>query len=159
MSITDRILVAIGASALVLLAAGVATGAWLAHSYGTLEVTVRSHAPNGDDVSIKVPGVLARAAVAFMPAEVRRESMRELHAWLPAAKGVMAELSRCPDSSLIDVKSHDGTVRISKRGANLLAEVTSPTEDVRISIPLRAASAVLEGLGGLADAPADAGME
>ena len=40
--------------------------------------------PDGDDVTIRLPGALVRLAAEFIPAEARRESVRELAAWLRA---------------------------------------------------------------------------
>ena len=152
MRVMDRILAAIGVVALVVLAAGAGTAAWLRHAYGTVEIEVHSTGPGGDDVSIKLPGALVRIAAEFIPAEARRETAREISTWLPVARAALSELSRCPDARLVDVKSRGESVRISKRGKLLLAEITSPGESVRVSLPLNAAQAVLDHL----EVPADA---
>ncbi len=159
MTATSRILAAIGIAALVLLVAGAGTAVWLAHAYGTLELEVHSSGPTGDDVSVRLPGGLVRIAAALVPREARRESAREIAEWLPVAKAALSELSRCPDAHLVDVRSHGDTVRISKRGDVILAEVTSRRENVRVSIPLRAAGAVLAALAESVDAPGTAVRE
>jgi len=146
MSVMERILAGIGVVAVVVLAAGAGTAAWLAHAYGTVELEVHSTGPGGDDVSIKLPGALVRIAAEFIPAEARRETAREIATWLPVARAALSELSRCPDARFVDVKSRGESVRISKRGKILLAEVTSRSEIVSVSIPLNAAQAVLDHL-------------
>ncbi len=159
MRATDRILVAVGIVAAAALAAGAGAAAWLTWAYGTVEVEVRSSGPGGDDVSLRVPGVFARVAAEFIPADARRDVVHEIGVWLPVARVALSELSRCPDAHLVDVQSHGDRVRISKRGDVLLAEVRSRTEDVRVSIPLRAARSVLDGLGEPEDASRDARAE
>jgi hypothetical protein len=153
MSVTDRILVAIGALALVVLLSGAVAAAWLTYGYGTFEVDVRSIGPGGNDVSVRLPGALVRIAALFIPGEVRREVGPEIAAWFPVAKAALSELRGCSDAQLLDVRSRGETVRVMKRGDTLLAEITSPRENVRVKIPLGAADAVIEGLNGLADAP------
>jgi hypothetical protein len=159
MSVTDRLLAAIGVVAIVVLAAGAGTAAWLRYAYGTVELEVHSTGPGGDDVSIKLPGALVRIAAEFIPTEARRETAREIAAWLPVARAALSEFSHCPDARLVDVKSRGESVRISKRGKLLLAEITSPGESVRVSVPLNAARAVLDHLEGPADAPEEARTE
>ena len=159
MRATDRILAGIGVLALVVLATGAGTAAWMSHAYGTMEVDVRSIGPDGDDVTIRLPGALVRLAAEFIPAEARRESVRELAAWLPVARATLSEIARCPDAQLVHVTSRRESVRISKRGNSLLAEIRSPRETVRVSIPLRAARAVLDRLDGTADDLAAAPVE
>ena len=112
MSAMDRILVAVGIFAVVVLAAGAATAAWLTYDYGTVELDVRSSGSGGSDVSLRFPGALVRIAAEFIPAEARHESAREIANWLPVARAAVAELSRCPDAHLVDVRSHGDTVRI-----------------------------------------------
>ncbi len=155
MNAVSRILAALGIAAIVLLTAGAATAAWLAHAYGTVDVEVHSRGAEGDDVSMKLPGALVRIAAEFIPAEARRESAREIAEWLPVAKATLSELSRCPDAHLVDVRSRGETVRISKRGSVLVAEISTRGQDVHVSIPLRAAEAVLDHLGSAADAEAE----
>jgi hypothetical protein len=153
MSVTDRILVAVGVMVLVLLAAGAATAAWLAYGYGTLEVDVHSDDPGGSAISLRLPGALVRIAAELVPAGALREAGREAAAWLPVAGAALSELRRCPDSRLVDVRSRGETVRITKRGGTLLAEVTSANETVRVSIPLRAAATAIEELNESAGSP------
>jgi hypothetical protein len=156
MRAVDRILAAVGAAVLVLLVAGAGTAAWLAYGYGTLEVNVRSDEPGGSAVALTLPGALVRIAAAFVPADVLRESGREAAEWLPAARVALIELRRCPDSRLLDVKLRGETVRITKRGDTLLAEIHSGRETVRVAIPLRAASAAIDALGEPSGPPTNA---
>ncbi len=155
MNAVSRILAALGILAIVLVAAGAGTAAWLAHAYGTVEVEVHSRGASGDDVSIRLPGALVRLAAEFIPAEARRESAREIAQWLPVARAALSELSRCPDARLVDVRSRGETVRISKRGDVLVAEISSRGEDVRLSVPIRAAAALIDHLGVAEDARAE----
>ncbi|MBZ5638765.1 MAG: hypothetical protein LAO51_08405 [Acidobacteriia bacterium] len=159
MSITDRILVAVGIMALVLLAAGAGTAAWLAYGYGTMEVDVHSSGPGGSDLSMRLPGALVRIAAAFVPGDVLREPGRKAVAWLSVVRAGLSELRRCPDARLLDIRSRGETVRITKRGSTLLAEVRSATETVRVVIPLRAAAAAIEVLGDSGDGQGDASRE
>ncbi len=142
----DRLLAGIGVFAIVLLAAGAGTAAWLTYGYGTIELEVHSTVPGGDDVSIRLPGAVAKIAAGLMPRADRLEAGREIAEWLPVARAALSEFSRCPDAHLVHVRSQGDTVRISKRGNVLLAEVVSRHENVRVSIPIRAAQALLDVL-------------
>ncbi len=142
----DRLLAAIGVFAIVLLAAGAGTAAWLTYGYGTIELEVHSTAPGGDDVSIRLPGAVARIVTALMPRSARLEAGREIAEWLPVARAALSEFSRCPDAHLVHIRSRGDAVRISKRGKVLLAEVVSRHENVRVSIPIRVAEAMLDVL-------------
>ncbi len=144
MRILARFLACVGAVVLsaIVVAAGAAIAARVA--YGTVEVEVHGA---GDDVSIRVPGVLVHAALRLLPADACREAGREARRWVPALGQACRDLARVGDGVLVRAHGRDEDVTVAKRGKTLVVDVNAGGETVHVSVPLRTAAAVIETLG------------
>jgi hypothetical protein len=114
--------------------AGAAAYAW--KRAGTVRIAIHENRPGGDDLSLRLPGLLLNAAIAVCPVPADTEFHARLHDVAPALRAVAARLDEMPDAVLVDAASDDGTVRIEKSGQELVIRVVSPGERVEIAVPL-----------------------
>jgi hypothetical protein len=110
---------------------------------GTAVVRVQEKRPGGANLLIPVPVGLARVALNFVPREELPQLDPEAERYLPVARRIAQELAVAPDGVLVEVRSDDEKVRIVKRGGDLIVEVESPEEHVRVSLPAVALDEIL----------------
>lgn len=108
------------------------------HRAGTIEVYINEAGPHGDNISLKFPGVLAQAALTFIPSSAFCCDMDEEElAWFEVAAAAASFLDRMPDATLVEVEGEDGeSVFIRKKGANLVIDVKDRGDEVHVSVPL-----------------------
>jgi hypothetical protein len=114
--------------------AGAAAYAW--QRAGTVRIAIHETRPGGDDLSLRLPGLLVNAAIALCPVPADTELNARLHDVAPALRAVAQRLDAMPDAVLVDAVSDDGTVRVEKSGQELVIRVVCPRERVEITLPL-----------------------
>ena len=133
----------------VFLCAGVVTGFALSlHAMGTIVVDVREHgARGGDDISIHIPGALAKAALMVVPNVAFDGVGPRMRKHLPAAREACRALAQAPDFVLVEMASRDGAVRISKEGNELIIVTDSPGQTIHVRVPVKLALTVMNRVG------------
>jgi hypothetical protein len=128
----------------VLLLVGLTVGAagFVFHRYGEFRVKVTPKAPDGDAVSLRVPGALVHALLPLIPnleiedAELTSEQMAAVFdAW--------REFVRAGDGVLVRASNQGETVLVVKRRGHLEIHVESVSETVDVSVPIRTVDAIL----------------
>lgn len=116
-------------------------------AYGGVMTVRVEDATEGMNLFIPVPVAMADAAVAastaILPAH-ELDGMLEMHGDLgelgPALRGMLRELDRAPDFTLVSVDDGPTRVRVRKQGGSLRVDVRDPEISVRVSVPTRFAS-------------------
>jgi len=122
--------------------------------YSEGAVTVYVHEkPQGTWVWVPVPALLVDAGLSFVPDRDLRDAERQIGPWLPAIQAASAELERCPDATLVEVKDSHEHVLISKQGDTLRIDVEDDSETVHVALPVGLVNSVAHQLQG-ADGPA-----
>jgi len=121
--------------------------AYAAHSLAThpwVEVRITEHDGERETVRVSIPMAVAGTAVAvapyLMPEDARRDvedGLAEYEEWAPVARELADQLERMPDATLVEVEGGPETVRVSKRGGDLLVEVRAADADVDVTVPVR----------------------
>jgi hypothetical protein len=114
--------------------AGAAAFAW--QRAGSVRIAIHETRPGGDDLSLRLPGLLVNAAIALCPLPADTEFNARLHDMAPALRAVAMRLDTMPDVVFVDASSDGGTVRVEKSGQELVIRVVSPEERVEIAVPL-----------------------
>lgn len=117
---------------------------------GSIDIDVIEKTGAGSSVGIHVPAAVVPVAVHLMPQvtvdDIRMEMGPEALEALRIADAVMGELARVPDGVFVDVMDRTDIVRIEKRAGKLHIYVDSPTETVRVEVPIRAVRQTLAAL-------------
>ncbi len=129
---TPKVIVLQGAAAMMLM-----TGAFVYH-VGAVWIDVREKKPGGEHIRLVVPAIVAPVAAMMVPKAKLQEAPRELQQWLPTIEAATEELSRCPDTVLVQVESRKEHVKIAKVGDHLVIDADDPGETVHVSFPIRA---------------------
>jgi len=120
--------------------------------YSEGAVTVYVHEkPQGTWVWVPVPALLVDAGLSFVPDRDLRDAERQIGPWLPAIQAASAELERCPDATLVEVKDSHEHVLISKLGDTLRIDVEDDSETVHVALPVGLVNSVahqLQSAGG-----------
>ncbi len=117
---------------------------------GTVTVSVHEQGPDGVSLYIPVPALLIDLAVFAAPRLMPEEALAEMRAEIaPFRDGLEAlaqELENCPEGVLVEVQTPTEHVRIAKTWRSFEVEVDSDDADVRVSVPARLASRMLDVL-------------
>ncbi len=145
-----RVFIALAvAVAIVFLGVGVALAATVAHS-GMVTVQVHETGPQGTHVFVPVPAAavdLGLGIASFaMPAAERARIAEQIAPYRPALAAMVRELEKCPDATLVDVKSDRQTVRVVKRGARFVIDVNAPDGQVHVAVPAHTVSKIADFL-------------
>ncbi|HKS96331.1 MAG TPA: hypothetical protein VJV74_09385 [Terriglobia bacterium] len=120
--------------------------------YSEGAVTVYVHEkPQGTRIWLPVPALLVDAGLSFVPDRDLRDAERQIGPWLPAIEAASAELERCPDATLVEVKDPQEHVLISKQGDTLRIDVEDDSETVHVAVPVGLVNSVahqLQSAGG-----------
>jgi hypothetical protein len=120
--------------------------------YSEGAVTVYVHEkPQGTRIWLPVPALLVEAGMSFVPDGDLRKASRQIRPWLPAIQAASAELERCPDATLVEVKDSKEHVLISKHGDTLRIDVEDDSDTVHIALPVGLVNSLahqLEAAGG-----------
>jgi len=126
--------IAVTAGAILLSAAIVAATALAAPPVG-ISVHVKEE---GIKFWIPVPSLWLESGVAMIPLEglPLDDIPEEGRQALKAAAGIVHELGKIDDATLVEVETDEETVLITKRGKRFRVEVRSPEADVDIEMPI-----------------------
>lgn len=143
---SERLALAIilGLAVLVGGTAGATAYAW--HRAGSVHLAIHESGPQGNDISITLPGILVNAAIAICPVPADAELNARLAEVTPVLRAVASQLASMPDAVLVDVKDGDGTVRIEKSGPNLLIRVRSDEDRVEVAVPVESVRRLMRKL-------------
>lgn len=141
-----RLFLAVVVSIVVIGAATVSVVAAAIYHAGSVEVEVVES--GGDRISLSVPTTLVVAAVQLVPDDLIQEAAGEMEPWWPVVHEASRELVRCPDAVLVQVDGPDESVRVAKRGGELVVDVRDGGDRVHVVVPVRTISAVLDKLDG-----------
>ena len=126
-----------GGIGLMVLITGLAVG-WF-FSAGALHVHVSGseHQP----LHIMIPGAFVQAGLFLLPkaalAGVDEDCAAAGLAWRPLMEAACTALASCPEGEFVRVESADERVIVSKTRRQLLVQVESDGESLRLEIPLR----------------------
>ena len=132
----ERLALAVILGLCVLVCGTVGATAYAWHRAGSVRIAIHETGPGGDDFSLRIPGLLVNAAIAFCPVPADADLNARLLDLAPALRAVASRLATLPDVVLIDVKNDGGTVRVEKSGQDLVIRVVSPAEHVEIAVPI-----------------------
>ncbi len=124
----------------------VGSAAIVTYTAGAVRVSVVGKGPQGDHVNVIVPAVLVPVALGFVPAQSFKVKDAETRKWLPLLKAVSQELERCPDATLVEVKSPNEHITIVKRSNNLAIDVDDREETVHVSFSVGVLHCVINKL-------------
>ncbi len=115
---------------------------------GTVTVRVQEPGVDGTNLYLPVPAMLIDLAVfaapRLMPGDALAEARAEIAPFREGLEALAEELERCPNGVLVEVKSPTEHVRITKNWRSFEVEVDSDDADVRVSVPARLASRLLD---------------
>lgn len=129
-----------------------ATVAWAASTVvndGFVTVRVHERGAGGTHLYLPIPGAAVRAAALAVRLDGRaqRRLQTELAEVGPVLAALGKQLEKCPDARLVEVESEDEHIVIEKRGGSLRIAVDDRGDQVRITIPMRLASDLLDHFG------------
>lgn len=117
---------------------------------GTVTVSVHESGPDGVRLYIPVPALLLDLAIfaapRLMPEEALAEAREELAPFREGLATLADEIERCPSGVLVDVKTPDEHIRVTKGWRSFEIAVDSDDTDVRVSVPARLASRLLDAV-------------
>ncbi len=117
---------------------------------GTVTVRIHERGDDGVNLYIPVPALLIDLAVfaapRLMPEDALAEVRAEIAPFRQELEAIAEELENCPNGVLVEVLTPTEHVRVSKTWRSFEVEVDSDDADVRVSVPARLASRVLDVL-------------
>lgn len=115
---------------------------------GVVTVKVHEPGPDGTRLWIPVPALLLDlalfAAPMVIPDEALADARREIAPYREGLRELADELESCPSGVLVDVRTRDERVRITKTFRSFRVEVESDDADVRVAVPARLAGRALD---------------
>ncbi|MBI3406060.1 MAG: hypothetical protein HY046_11450 [Acidobacteria bacterium] len=118
----------------------------VAFSGGAINVHVQEHKPNGHNIYVIVPAMLAPAALSFIPQHKREEIARHIGEHWPVIKAAARGLDDLPDGPLVEVQNRREHVIVAKRGGSIVVDVEDGHDTVHVSMPTRTILEVVEKL-------------
>ena len=112
-------------------------------SEGFIHVKVHEKQPNGTNVNVFVPAVLATTALHFVPNRDFARDSSELRECLPMIDAAIPALQNAPDGVLVEVEDAKDHVLVQKIGDSIVVDVIDPENVVHVSVPLRAAQGAI----------------
>ncbi len=117
---------------------------------GTVTVSVHEQGEDGVRLYIPVPALLLDLAVfaapRLMPEDALAEARAEIAPFRAGLEAFAEELENCPSGLLVEVQTPTEHIRVTKSWRSFEVEVDSIDADVRVSVPARLASRVLDVL-------------
>jgi hypothetical protein len=117
---------------------------------GSIECHVMDKTGHSTSLGVTVPAALVPVALHLAPEvvidDVRCEMGPEARQGIEIARAALRELGRAPDGVLVEVRSSDEIVFIEKKDGAFHILVDTPQENVRVSVPIRTASSVLDAI-------------
>jgi hypothetical protein len=119
---------------------GIVSAAAYVRHQGFITVRVCERAPNGDDVSVRIPAALVDLSLPLLPrfggcgggfCDFEKEAR--------GFRTILRELKSLPDCDLVTVDAPYERVRIRKTGGDLIVDVQDHGDLVYVSMPVRVA--------------------
>ncbi len=115
---------------------------------GTVTVSVHERGDDGVRLYIPVPALLIDLAVfaapLVMPDDALAEVRAEIEPFRDSLEAIAEELESCPPGLLVEVETPDEHVRVTKGWRSFEIEVDSEDADVRVAVPARLLSRMLD---------------
>ncbi|MDX1388199.1 MAG: hypothetical protein R3344_03365 [Acidobacteriota bacterium] len=144
-SSTARLVLAVAVSAVAVGAISIGFVAAAVARAGTVEVEVVE--TDGTNVSLSIPGALIDAGVRLVPVSVLPADVAvEIEPWWPAVQAAWDGLEDCPDVVFVEVDGPYEKVRIAKRGGVIEIDVDDHGARVRVAVPVRTVSILIDKL-------------
>jgi hypothetical protein len=148
------------AIALILVATVTAAGATTAATtavalYGGGSLSVEVEQTGADPLSLRfsVPAVALGPAMDWALAHWQPDALDLPEGvdgrWLPAAKQLVRSLERAPDGVLVQVEDGNDSVVVRTSSGELIVDVSSRNERIRVSLPLRLVARLFERIDSL----------
>ena len=112
-------------------------------SEGFIHVKVHETRPDGTNLTLLVPAVLAPIGLSFVPRQQLAQASADLRPYMPAIDAAIPALEDIPDSVLVEVTDPGEHVTIRKSGGSLVVDVKDQEDVVHVSVPLRAARSAM----------------
>ena len=103
---------------------------------------------DGPRIVVPVPIFVARAALAFAPAEAKHVSVPELAEYRDVAEEILSELRDAPDGVRVEVREDGDHVLIEKVGNRLEIDVDTDDEEVSVTVPFTVVLDILDSYDG-----------
>ncbi len=117
---------------------------------GTVTVSVHERGEDGVNLYLPVPALLVDLAVfaapRLMPEDLLADARAEIAPFRQGLEAFAEELENCPSGVLVEVRTPTEHVRVTKTWRSFEVEVDSDDADVRVSVPARLASRMLDVL-------------
>ena len=117
---------------------------------GTVTVSVHERGDDGVRLYLPIPALLVDLAVLVaplvMPDDALAEARQEIAPFRDGLELLAGELEDCPRGVLVDVRTADEHIRVTRGWRSFEVEVDSEDADVRVSVPARLASRLLDVL-------------
>ena len=117
---------------------------------GTITVSVHERGDDGVRLYIPVPALLidlaVMAAPLVMPDDALAEARAEIEPFRDGLEAFAEELESCPSGVLVDVRTGEEHVRVTRSWRSFEIEVDSEDVDVKVSVPARLAGRLLDVL-------------
>jgi hypothetical protein len=121
-------------------------GVGLLCSEGFVNVRVLEKKPQGHDIYIVAPAMIAPIAMHFVPKRHIANTSADIRPWLPAIRAGLDQLRESDDVTLVEVKDRYEHVQIAKRCGSIVVDVDDNDETVHVSTPIGAISSTIEQL-------------
>ncbi len=117
---------------------------------GTISVSIHERGEDGVHLYIPVPALLidlaVMAAPLVVPADALAEARAEIEPFRDGLEAIAEELESCPSGVLVDVRTPDEHIRVTRGWRSFEVEVDSEDADVKISVPARLVGRMLDVL-------------
>ena len=128
-----------------ILGTAVVAGAALS-SEGFIHVEVHEKQPNGANINVFVPALLATTALHFVPNRDLARDSGELRSCLPMIDAALPVLQNIPDGILVEVEDANDHVLVQKIGGSIVVDVNDLEDVVHVAVPLRAAQRAIHDI-------------
>lgn len=121
-------------------------GAGVLCSEGVVRVKVIEKHPQGLQLHVVAPAMLAPIAVRLAPQRELANAARKIQPHMPEIRAALEALRESDDIVLVEVKGPGQHVEVEKSGGSIVVDVDDAGETVHVSAPIRAISSTVEQL-------------
>ena len=115
-------------------------------SEGFIFLKVHEKHPDGTNLRLVVPAVLAPAALRFVPKNNLAQASSNLRPYMPALDAAIPALEDSPDGVLVEVTDPGEHVVITKHRDSIVIDVDDRDDIVHVAVPLPAVRSCLHQL-------------
>jgi hypothetical protein len=108
---------------------------------GVIRVDVDEFRPGGSHVHFWVPAAIVPTVMRFIPQDQLRSAMRdrdcrEAREAMPIVRAMFHELRNYPNTVFVEVTDGDQHVRVATESGRLAIDVTEPSDNVHLRVPI-----------------------